>query len=97
MKNNPRFVWLVGDIREQYPDCPESADDGSLVLWDRQEKRAAVTVAKEYGQAMCLELTQPKAAPFSNMEDWFNTTDNESWESESMTPTAAEFLTNEMP
>jgi len=76
MKTKPskdRFVWLVGAIKEAFPDVPECPADGSLVLWDRSHNRAAVTVAPEYAQAICLELTTvPNGAPFTSLETWLN-------------------------
>ncbi len=102
MKTNPRFVWLVGAITEQFPDVPnfesEHRQGGDLVLWDRQEKKPAAMVSYEYAQAMCLELTDsPASMPFTNLENWFNDVDNESLESENLTPTKTEYQSDEMP
>ena len=81
----PRFVWLVGAVREEYPDVPEPMDDGSLVLWDRLHGAAVVTVAPEYAQALCLETTrQPGDAPFTQLASWMNDLTDEAMNSEGL-------------
>lgn len=87
-KDNPRFVWNIGAIQEVYPDMPEQ--DCDTVLWDRQEKLPVVTIhnpekrAFNYGNIICLETTSEgaKSSPLTAVEDWLNSLDNESLESE---------------
>lgn len=83
---NPRFVLNVGAIRERFPDMAAQTD-GKLVLWDRQERRAVVTVSEHYAQALCLERTEPLQYPFTALEHWFNSLSNEEMESEGIKPT----------
>jgi hypothetical protein len=75
-KTNPRFVWAVGAIEEQYPDmCGMSGPQAypGTVLWDRQEQKPAVTIAPGYGNLFCLETTRSEASqPFTNLENWLN-------------------------
>ena len=78
----PRFVWNIGSISEVYPDMPESSAE--LVLWDRQERKAAVTVAAEYANAMCLERSHPGHSPFTTLEEWLNSLDREDLDSEGL-------------
>ncbi len=81
-KDNPRFVWLVGAIHEQFPDVPEAdTQSNDLVLYDRQEEQAVATIHNPYAQAMCLEVV-PDGAPFTALEEWFNNTSNEAFDSE---------------
>lgn len=93
IESNPRFVWVVGAIRERFPDISERVGcAGSLILWDRQEKRACVTVDSNYAQAMVLEVTtKDYGQPFTKLEKWFNVIDNESLKSEGLKPTKKEF------
>lgn len=100
-RKNPRFVMVVGSIREVYPDIPEYVgENGQLVIWDRQEGIAAVIVSQKYSQALCLETVCPhchdagcseSSAPFTALEDWLNGVENRYWRSEDMTPTRKEF------
>jgi hypothetical protein len=74
MQHNPtdhdqRFVWAIGAYAEAYPDMPENL---GVVLWDREQGRAVVTVAPEYAQLICLQRTSAEAAPFDNLETWMN-------------------------
>jgi hypothetical protein len=79
-----RFVLNVGAIRETYPDMPEQ-NNGDIVLWDRQERKPVVTIHATYANAICLETTRsPKASPFTNLEDWFNSLSNDCLESEGL-------------
>lgn len=79
----PRFLWLLGSIREVYPDVPEPEADGALSLWDRQEKREVARVFAAYAQALCLEHNE-HGTPFTTMEKWFNELDNTALESEGL-------------
>lgn len=79
----PRFVWLIGDIREQYPDAPEPETDGAIQLWDRQEKQVVATVYPKYAQAICLEHVQ-HGTPFTDLARWFNGLTNEDLSSEGL-------------
>lgn len=91
---NPRFVMVVGAIRERFPDIPEYVgENGQLVIWDRQEGIAAVTVSQKYSQALCLEVTTYGAhgIPFTNLERWLNSLNNVELESEGLTATRKEF------
>lgn len=91
-KKNPRFVWLIGAIHEVYQDLPSPENknplywDNNLHLYDRQEEMVVVTVHNPYAQAMCLELV-PGGAPFTSLEEWFNTTSNKALASEGIPPT----------
>lgn len=71
---NARFVWAVGAYVECFPDMPDTlGNDGSLVLWDRQERKAVATVAPDYAALLCLERTDtPNGAPFTALESWIN-------------------------
>jgi len=88
---NPRFVWLIGSIRDQFPDLPDPVCTklGGVVLWDRQERKAVVTVAPEYAQAICLEHADSQ--PFTDLETWFNDLSNDDLASEGMVPTNGGF------
>lgn len=47
---NPRFVLVIGAIREVYPDIPDNiGDDGAIVLWDRQEQKPVVQWSQQQG------------------------------------------------
>lgn len=74
-KGNPRFVWNVGAIAEQFPDMlgiNEHYPD-RLVLWDRQQNAPALIFGDGYGNAFCLEVTSHVlGSPFTNLETWFN-------------------------
>ncbi len=85
---NPRFVLNLGSIQEQFPDMPEQVR-GEMVLWDRQEKCAVVTIHGVYAQAICLEKGETQG--ISALEAWFNALDNEALESEGMTATKPEY------
>lgn len=86
-KKNPRFVWIIGSIREQFPDLPE-LEAGPCVLWDRQERKPVMTLQPEYAQSFCLELTTSAAAmPYTNLEKWWNTVSNSALKSEGMKAT----------
>lgn len=86
-KKNPRFVWIIGSIREQFPDLPE-LEAGPCVLWDRQQRKPVMTLHPEYAQSFCLELTtSPAAMPYTNLENWWNTVSNSALKSEGMKPT----------
>ena len=79
-----RFVWLVGSIREEFTDLPQNPDDGSLVLWDRAERRPVVLVDPAYAQALCLETTREDGAPFTALEAWFNRLSSDTFDSEGL-------------
>lgn len=71
----PRFVWALGDYREAYPEMPDDLQDsaGTLILWDRQERKTVATLAAGYSQLICLELTRnPESMPFTTLEKWLN-------------------------
>lgn len=96
MKNttNPRFVWIIGAIAEVYPDLAAVELPGT-VLYDRQERCPVVTIARGYGNAICLETTTSDSSqPFTTLEGWFNGLTNDELESEGMKPTAAPFTIN---
>ena len=80
-----RFVWLIGSIREGYPDIPESAEpnDGTLVLWDRLHGQPVVTVAAAYANAICLEHTE-HGTPFTTLADWLNDLSKDELDSENL-------------
>lgn len=84
--HNPRFVWLVGAVSEMFEDVPDQKANGELVLWDRQEQKAVLTVAPEYAQAMVLEHVE-HGCPFSDMVRWFNQLDGQAMKSEGLVPT----------
>lgn len=87
VSKGPRFVLVIGAIREQFPDIPES---GELCLWDRQENKPVITINPEYGNAICLE-TLPHGQPFTAMEEWFNGLSNQSLESEGIPATKEDY------
>lgn len=91
--NNPRFVWLIGSIAEEYPDVPVlPVSSAGTVLWDRQESKAVMTVEPEYSQVMVLERsTSARLMPFTVLERWLNGLSNRALTSENMTPTRAPF------
>ena len=78
----PRFVWLIGSIREEYPDLPDFAD-GAVRLWDRKHKQAVMHVTHAYAQAICLEH-RDHGMPFTELENWFNGLDTASLKSEGL-------------
>ncbi len=80
---NPRFVLNLGSIQEQFPDMPEQGKE--MVLWDRQEKCAVITIHGVYAQAICLETSESQG--ISALEAWFNDLTNDCLESEGMTAT----------
>lgn len=83
----PRFVWIIGAIREEYPDVPENLTyKADLVLWDRQEKKVVVTVASGYSNLICLEHMD-HGKPFTSLETWINELDNDALASEDIAPT----------
>lgn len=88
-KDNPRFVWTVGAYHEQFPDMPQYHPAMGLVLYDRQEKRAVVTLHCDYAQLMCLETTPPRTgnAPFTALEEWLNKLGSRALESEGIAAT----------
>lgn len=95
MKNNPtnpRFVWIVGAVHEEFPDVPEYDGKGALVLWDRQCRRPAVSVSPEYAQALCLETTRTDDQPFTALANWLNNVTPAEFASEGIEPTRPEFL-----
>lgn len=71
---NQRFIWIIGSIREVYPDIPDLPTN-DLVLWDRQEHQAAAVIPQAYANIMCLEMTgHPARYPLQNLENWLNNT-----------------------
>lgn len=92
MKDNPRFVWIIGSIRGTYPDLPELDGENNVTLWDRQENRPVVTLHNPYGQAFCLETTrQPGDAPFTALEAWLNSVLPSDFRSEGIPGTSRPF------
>lgn len=79
--HNPRFVWLIGSIREEFPDIP--ADDLPICIWDRQERQPVFTLHETYEQLICLE-TVTNGAPFESMATWLNSLSNRALESEGL-------------
>jgi hypothetical protein len=81
---NPRFVWCVGAFGEAYPDIPyHVSNTPGCHLYDRQEKKIAVTVKPDYQNAFCLETTKDAASqPFTTLENWLNSGSNTALESE---------------
>lgn len=90
-KPNPRFVLNLGAIQQLFPDLPDTPDNGDIPLWDRQEQRPVLTVHSDYGNAICLETTDPGRGPFTALEDWFNGLTDAELTSEGMTATNAEY------
>lgn len=73
--DNPRFVWVVGAIREEFPDIPEHVGQSSsdIHLWDRKHRRSVAILTAAYAQAMVLETTRRHGdAPFTALADWLN-------------------------
>ena len=83
--DNPRFVWVIGAIREQFPDIPEYCEGGSVCIWDRKHRQQVASVSAEYAQAMVLETTrEPGDAPFTALADWLNRLTPETLASENL-------------
>jgi hypothetical protein len=84
--DNPRFVWVIGAIREQFPDIPEYCEcGGALRLYDRKHRQTVATVHHTYAQAMVLEtITEPGDAPFTALADWLNCLTPETLASENL-------------
>jgi hypothetical protein len=91
-KVGPRFVWLIGSVREEYADVPEPADNGSLVLWDRQLKQAVARVEPKYAQAICLETRGLATQPLTDLAKWLGELDAEAMASEGLTPTEEKYI-----
>lgn len=80
---NPRFVWNIGSLREEYPDLPEQGEMIDLI--DRLTGRPVVSIHPRYGQAFVLESNKVEnGAPFTSMETWFNSLTPEELESENL-------------
>ena len=93
-KPDDRFVWVIGSIREEYPDIPETVGaDGGIVLWDRAHRAAVCVLSAAYAQAFCLETTRenPCEFPFTNLERWFNSLTAEELASENLPPAEPRF------
>lgn len=84
---NPRFVWNLGAIAEEFPDMPPQDDQNNLHLIDRATGKPVVTLHNPWAQAMCLETTDAGDAPFTALADWLNRLSPEALESENL-PTA---------
>ena len=78
---NPRFVWNIGSIREEYPDMPEPGAD--VVLWDRKYRAPVVTLHGRYANLVCLEHIN-YGTPFSDLENWLNRLSTKTLESEDL-------------
>jgi hypothetical protein len=66
---NPRFVWNIGSLREEYPDLPEQTETVDLI--DRLTGQAVVSIARGWGNLFCLEHTD-LGQPFTDLENWLN-------------------------
>lgn len=83
--DNPRFVWVIGAIREQFPDIPEYCEGGNVCLWDRKRRLQVISLDARYAQAMVLETTRTLlGAPFTNLTDWLNSLTPEELASENL-------------
>lgn len=82
-ETNPRFVWNIGAIAEEYPDMPEQDDENNTVLIDRASGTPVLTLHNPWTQAICLE-TLPNGAPFEALAHWFNHLSPEALESENL-------------
>lgn len=84
-ETNPRFVWNIGAIAEEYPDMPEQDDENNAVLIDRADGTPVLTLHNPWAQAICLETTDtPHGAPFEALAHWFNHLSPEALESENL-------------
>lgn len=81
---NPRFVWNIGAIAEEFPDMPGQGTFIDLV--DRATKKTVVSIAAGWGNLFCLEHAAA-GTPFTSLAEWMNGLDAESLESEGL-PTA---------
>lgn len=81
---NPRFVWNLGAIAEEFPDMPPQDDQNNLALIDRSNGKPVVTIHNPWAQAMCLETTAPGGSPFTALAEWLNGLDRETLESENL-------------
>jgi len=87
----PRFMLIISDAsREEYPDVPGCDKDGAVFLWDRQEQARVWTLSGKYAQAVCLEHKE-FGMPFTQLEEWFNSLDNVSLQSEGLPATKEVF------
>lgn len=94
---NPRFVWNLGAIAEEFPDMPPQDDQNNLALIDRLNGKPVVTIHNPWAQAMCLETTSPGEAlgfdadvPFLALAAWLNSLDRETLDSENLPTLDAE-------
>lgn len=84
---------VVGSMAETLGEEIPCSGPGGFVIWDQQEKKPVITVHGDYAQLLCLELAdKPENMPFTNLEKWLNTLDNESLDSENI-PTTKHVVT----
>lgn len=82
--DNPRFVLVVGAVREQFPDIPEDCDGHETCIWDRKHGRWVAALHHDYQQLLCLETTRLNDSPFSTLADWLNDLTPETLASENL-------------
>jgi hypothetical protein len=59
-ETNPRFVWNIGSLPEEYPDLPEQGEMIDLI--DRLTGKPVVSIHPRYGQDLTGEA--PHRLPF---------------------------------
>jgi hypothetical protein len=65
--NGPRFVLLIGDYTEVFPDIPAGLP---VCFYDRKAGKAAITIEAGYANLICLESA--RYDPFTQLEKWLN-------------------------
>jgi hypothetical protein len=88
-KPNPRFLWNIGAIAEEYPDMPKQYGT-ETVLWDRQERKPVLTLHDGYRNLICLEHLR-LGHPFTDASRWLNTIARGDLKSEGITDTRKPF------
>jgi hypothetical protein len=78
---NPRFVWNIGSLPEEFPDLPGQGDCVELI--DRLTGKPVATLAKEWGQLFCLEH-KAHGTPLTDLETWINSLTKETLDSENL-------------
>ncbi len=82
---NPRFVWNLGAIAEEFPNMPPQDDQNNLHLIDRATGKPVVTLHNPWAQAMCLETTDAGGVIHAAaLAHWFNHLSPEALESENL-------------
>ena len=79
--DNPRFVWNIGSIKEEFPDMPEQGSTIDLI--DRATGKPVSSIAAGWGNLFCLETLQ-HGAPFTGIADWMNSLSKEDLSSEGL-------------